>query len=168
MDQSVDVDVIVEATEWVPVALSALAEKACSAALEGLGLPANRFEIAILACDDDRIAALNADFRGKPQPTNVLSWPADDIELPLGRTPALPDPGPEGPPHELGDIAIAYQTCVREAAEQGKPLDHHLCHLLVHATLHLLGFDHINDADAAHMEALEAGILAKMGIPDPY
>ena len=68
----------------------------------------------------------------------------------------------------LGDIAIAWETCAREAAEQGKPLEHHITHLMVHATLHLLGFDHISDAEATVMETLEAEILGKMGIEDPY
>lgn len=162
------VDVIIECPDWDTMDLEALAESACTAALRGLGLPADLFEIALLACDDTRIAALNSDFRAKPQPTNVLSWPADEIDLPLGRTPVLPAPDPQGPPHELGDIAIAYQTCCREAQQQDKPFRDHVCHLLVHATLHLLGFDHINDPDAAHMEALETRILATLAIPDPY
>lgn len=168
MENAAEVDVIVEAPEWDGSNLGNLAREACSAALAQLGLVPDRFEIALLACDDARIAALNADFRGKPQPTNVLSWPSEEIELPLGQTPDLPDPVPGGPPHELGDIAIAFQTCAREAAEQGKPFPDHLRHLLVHATLHLLGFDHMNEADAAHMEGLETRILATMGVPDPY
>ncbi|MGI3185513.1 rRNA maturation RNase YbeY [Nioella aestuarii] len=162
------VDVIVEAPDWDVVDLDALAERACGAALTGLGLVPEHFEIALLACDDDRIADLNAGFRAKAQPTNVLSWPADEIDLPLGQTPELPKPDPQGSPYELGDIAIAFQTCAREAADQNKPLEDHISHLLVHATLHLLGFDHINDPDAAHMEAIETRILATMGIPDPY
>ncbi len=114
-------------------------------------------EIALLACDDTRIATLNADFRSKPSATNVLSWPSGPW------TPTrLP---PDG---ELGDIAIAYGTCVREAAEQGKALADHTTHLIVHATLHLLGFDHETDAEAGEMEALEVEILARLGLPDPY
>ncbi len=162
------VDVICEAEQWEAAGLDALAQEACCAALAGLGLPPERFEISLLACDDARIAALNADFRGKPQPTNVLSWPADDIDLPLGEVPELPAPGPDGPPYELGDIAIAFETCQREAQEQGKPFADHVRHLLVHGTLHLLGFDHINDADAAVMEGIETRVLATMGVPDPY
>jgi len=168
MDDSADVDVIVEAPEWEALGLDALAVEVCTAALTALGLPAQRFEIALLACDDARIATLNADFRDSPQPTNVLSWPATHIDLPLGGMPALPDPAPDAPRHELGDIAIAYQTCVREAHDQGKPVQDHLSHLLVHAVLHLLGFDHINDADAVQMEGLETRILANLGVPDPY
>lgn len=162
------VDVIIEAPEWEAVNLDVMAQQACSAALAELGLDSERFEIAILACDDARIAELNGDFRAKPTATNVLSWPSEDIDLPIGASPELPDPDPDGPPVELGDIAIAYETCAREASEQDKPFSDHVSHLLVHATLHLLGFDHINDADAAHMEAIETRILATMGIPDPY
>lgn len=168
MSDPVNVDVIVESPDWDAGLLESCTQEACTAALSELGMTPERFEIAILACDDARIAELNADFRGKPQATNVLSWPAQEIDLPLGGTPALPDPDPSGPPHELGDIAIAHGVCLREAAQQGKPQADHLRHLLVHATLHLLGFDHINDADAAHMEALETRILAKLGVPDPY
>ena len=162
------VDIIIEAPEWETTGLDALAGRACAAALTGLGLDPDRFEIALLACDDARIAELNGDFRSKPTPTNVLSWPSEDIDLPLGESPAMPASDPGGAPHELGDIAIAFQTCAREASEQDKPFADHVSHLLVHATLHLLGFDHINDPDAAHMEAIETRILATMGIPDPY
>ena len=76
--------------------------------------------------------------------------------------------GASGPGEELGDIAIAWDTCAREAAEAGKPLEEHLTHLIVHATLHLLGYDHENDADAELMENLESTILVDMGFPDPY
>lgn len=162
------VDVIIEAPEWEAVNLDVIAGRACSSVLAELGLDSERFEIAILACDDTRIAELNGDFRAKPTATNVLSWPAEEIELPTGQSPDLPHPDPDDPPVELGDIAIAYETCAREAEDQGKPFSDHVSHLLVHATLHLLGFDHINDPDAAHMEAIETRILATMGIPDPY
>lgn len=162
------VDVVVDAPQWASAGIESLAERVCSATLAQIGLDPDRFEIAILACDDTRIALLNTDFRSKPQPTNVLSWPSHEITLPLGRSPGFPSPDPDDSPFELGDIAIAYQTCAREANEQGKPLADHISHLLVHAALHLLGFDHINDEDAAHMEAIETRILATMGIPDPY
>jgi probable rRNA maturation factor len=115
------------------------------------------------------VAALNADFRGKPQPTNVLSWPTEDraADAP-GAMPDLPEAGDADDPEELGDIAIAWETCAREAADQGKPMGDHVTHLVVHGILHLLGFDHIDDADAALMEGIETRILASMGVPDPY
>ena len=158
------VDCIIEDLRWSDI--ETLAETATDATLERLGLEPSAFEISLLACDDDRIAALNADFRGKPQPTNVLSWPSDERgAVTEGEMPVMPSVGPDS---ELGDIAIAYDTCAREADEAGKPFAHHTLHLLVHGTLHLLGFDHIRDKDAALMEGLEVEILGKMGIPNPY
>ncbi|MGB5560001.1 MAG: rRNA maturation RNase YbeY [Paracoccaceae bacterium] len=163
------VDTLTEDHRWTNIGLDGLAETACRQALTHLGLNPDQFEISLLGCNDARIAALNADFRGKPQPTNVLSWPAEDraASSPGGR-PNLPRPSASGPPQELGDIAIAYDTCAREARDAGKPLTDHATHLLVHGVLHLLGYDHIRDEDAAVMQRLEAGILALMGQPDPY
>jgi probable rRNA maturation factor len=162
---SVELDILIEDARWADE-IATLAEPAVVAALEGVGLDPSAFEVSLLACDDARIAALNEDFRQKGQPTNVLSWPSDergvmaDGEMPL--PPKLPMDA------ELGDIAISYDTCAREAAEAGKPFAHHVTHLIVHGTLHLLGFDHIRDRDAALMEALETEILGKLDIPDPY
>ncbi len=155
-------DTIIEDPRWDALALEQLAETAASAALSHLGLDPAAFEIAVLACDDARIAALNADFRGKPTPTNVLSWPSEDRD---------PDALPRGDaqmPEELGDIAIAWDTCAREAAESGRAPEQHVTHLVVHATLHLLGYDHVDDREATVMEAIETEILGKMGIADPY
>ncbi|MEM1272817.1 MAG: rRNA maturation RNase YbeY [Pseudomonadota bacterium] len=146
---------MIEEAAWVD--LERLAKSACPAALKAVDLDADRYSVSILGCDDDRIAGLNAEFRGKPTPTNVLSWPSSDWH-----PPAPPKPG------ELGDIAIAHGICAREAAEQGKTLDDHLTHLLIHATLHLIGYDHETDADAAIMESLETAALATLGIGDPY
>lgn len=148
--------------------IEAQAATACAAALRHLGLDPGGFEISLLACDDDRIAGLNADFRGKPRPTNVLSWPSEERapDRP-GQRPELPEPG-QDEPEELGDIAIAYETCQAEAEAAGKPFDAHLRHLLVHATLHLLGYDHETDEDADLMEGTEAEILVSLGDPDPY
>lgn len=163
-------DTIIEDDRWATTEIQSLAETAACAALTHLGLDPSGFEIAILACDDAQIATLNAQFREKPTPTNVLSWPSEDRAAQIdGAGPDLPDsPSAGAPPEELGDIAIAYETCAREATDAGKPLDHHLTHLIIHATLHLLGYDHIRDKDATLMERIETDILGKMGIPDPY
>ena len=155
------VDLLIEDDRWQAAGLDALAERACGAALARLGVVGA--EISLLACDDARIAVLNAEFRGKPAATNVLSWPSEDR--------AADEPGGDPVPPEdleLGDIAIAWETCAREAEAAGRPFADHVTHLLVHGTLHLLGYDHIDDKDAGLMEALEVEILGKLGIADPY
>jgi len=163
------VDIVIEDGRWEAFGLEALAERACGAALDGLGLGRDGFTVVLMGCNDARIAELNADFRGKPQPTNVLSWPSDEraAETP-GEEPDLPEPGDDEEPCELGDIAIAWETCAREAAEQGKPMADHVTHLVVHGLLHCLGYDHVDDADAAVMEGHEVRILASLGLSDPY
>jgi probable rRNA maturation factor len=104
-----------------------------------------------LLTDDKAIRDLNRRFRRQDKPTNVLSFPA-----------------PQNPERFLGDVALAYGVCAREAAEQGKPLQNHLQHLVAHGVFHLLGYDHETDAQAEEMEGLERGVMAGLGIPDPY
>lgn len=164
------VDLCIEDAAWSEAELQALANTACAETLLHLGLRPEAHEIALLACSDARIAALNTEFRAKPQPTNVLSWPETDLAPETaGARPALPETNPQGPDDGfLGDIAIAFETCAREANEQDKTFEAHVTHLMVHATLHLLGYDHIRDEDATLMEALETEILGKLGIADPY
>lgn len=163
------VDTLIEAPGWDGIDLAGLGERAGRAVLADLGLDAAGFEICLMGCDDARIAELNADFRGKPQPTNVLSWPSEERGAAVdGDAPDRPEPGMAMMPESLGDIAIAFETCAREAAEQGKDFESHVMHLLVHGTLHLLGYDHIRDGDAALMEAAEIRILDRMGIANPY
>lgn len=162
------VDVIVEDDRWLNADISALSQTSCAATLAELDLQAHDFEIALLACDDARITALNIDFRDKSSATNVLSWPSDDLaSKDDGALPSLPHSGVDFP-QELGDIAISFDTCVVEAKAQNKALQAHVSHLLVHGCLHLLGYDHIREKDAALMEGLEVAILAKIGIADPY
>lgn len=163
------VETVIEDARWAAFGLEALAERAGRATLAILGLPVAGFSISLMGCDDARIAVLNADFRGKPTPTNVLSWPSEERgpEF-VGEAPELPDPGDPDDPDPLGDIAIAWETCAREAEAQGKPMTDHVTHLIVHGILHLLGYDHIEDEDAALMEALEVRILASLGVSDPY
>ncbi len=150
---------------WEETQLESLAERAARATLEYLSLPPDEWDIVVLGCDDAEISTLNLKFRGKSQSTNVLSWPS--VERGAKRAGDTPD-APQGPDPELGDIAIAYETCMREADEAGKPLADHVTHLIIHATLHLLGYDHIRDQDATLMEQTEVAILGKLGLPDPY
>ena len=158
------VDVIIEDERWSGVDLEALATKAEAWVFRELDLGED-WELCVMACDDARIADLNAEFREKPTPTNVLSWPSEERGAEdAGTHPEKPD----GPDPELGDIAISYETCMREAEEAQKPFEDHVTHLLVHGILHLLGYDHIRDQDATLMETLETKILGKMGISDPY
>lgn len=160
MPDEIAADCVIEDDRWQTAGLDDLTTRAVTAALSWHDVGG---EVVVMGCYDARIAVLNADFRGKPQATNVLSWPATEpAPRAPGTVPVLPDTD------EWGDIAIAYDTCAAEAQAQGKPFDHHVTHLLVHATLHLLGYDHLNDPDAERMEATERAILADLNIPDPY
>ncbi len=160
------VDTVIEDARWQAVGLARLADRAALATLAHLGLDPGDWEVALLGCDDARIAALNEDFRDKAAPTNVLSWPSDERGAEVdGAPPAPPEPGPDP---ELGDIAIAYDTCDREALAAGKPMEDHVTHLLVHGLLHLLGYDHVRDKDATLMERTEIEILGKLGLGNPY
>ena len=146
------IEVQVEDAGWrvaLPEAES-LAEAAAGAALAALAEPMAG-DLVILLTNDAEVQALNARYRGKDQPTNVLSFPAG--------------PNPHG---HLGDVALALGVCKAEAKAQGKPLADHLRHLVAHGVLHLVGYDHEAEAEAETMEALEREILAGLGVPDPY
>lgn len=161
-------DVMVQAPDWASVDLEGLAQRAVGQTLGHLRVPAALAELALVGCDDAAIADMNAEFRQKPTPTNVLSWPAQPLApVRPGIAPPPPLAGPDGA-YDLGDIAISYDTCAREARESGKDLPAHVTHLIVHGTLHLLGYDHETDADAALMEGLEVEILGILGLDDPY
>lgn len=134
--------------------------KAAAAVAPELGN--ERLIASVLFTSDAEIHTLNREWRARDKPTNVLSFPmlerADLLAL-----------APEGPPEMLGDIALAHETCAREATDKGVSLDQHAAHLILHGLLHLAGHDHeISDADAEGMEALEVKALALMGIADPY
>ncbi len=161
-------DIAVEDERWDQNTLAKVALKSVAQTLHQIGQDPERAEITILACDDERIAELNSEFRDKPKPTNVLSWPSVErgARHPGGE-PMPPEAGPDGL-FELGDIAISYDTCLREALAGQKAFLDHVTHLIVHATLHLLGYDHETEPDAALMERLEVKILGKLGLDDPY
>ncbi|WP_322185225.1 rRNA maturation RNase YbeY [Fulvimarina sp. 2208YS6-2-32] len=113
-------------------------------------------EVSVTLTDDKAVHEINCQWRDKDGPTNVLSFPMQALE-PGDR------PGPL-----LGDLVLAFETCAREAGDEGKPFVNHARHLLVHGFLHCLGYDHMDEGEAEEMEDLERAILAGMGIPDPY
>ena len=161
-------DVLIEDDRWQRVDIEAVAARAITATLHHRGLDPDTCEVSLLACDDAHIATLNADFRAKAAATNVLSWPAEErAAAAQGAHPVRPRPGPDGMT-ELGDIAISFDTCVAEATAADKPFSAHVTHLIVHGTLHLLGYDHIRDGDGDLMEALEVEILGNLGLDSPY
>jgi probable rRNA maturation factor len=145
------IDVEVEEPAWIAALpdAEALTVAAGEATLASEGAVGEG--VTLLLTDDRTVADLNRRFRGQDKPTNVLSFPA-----------------PQNPERFLGDIALAYGVCAEEAQAQGKPLAHHLQHLVAHGVLHLLGYDHMSDAQADEMEGLERAVLAGLGVPDPY
>lgn len=152
------VSIEVEDAAWqVLSSVEVLVRSAVAAALSGTEFEDDMSEIAVLLTNDSSMAAINAEWRGKNKPTNVLSFPTPS-DMPL----------PAGEPRPLGDIVLAFGVVSREAAEQGKTLHDHTAHLIVHGTLHLLGYDHESEAEALEMEALETSILKGLGISDPY
>jgi probable rRNA maturation factor len=154
---TLDVDVSVEADAWSAVAdLDDLSRKAIDAVLtETRDAVAPAAEVSLLFCDDEKIQELNKAWRGMDKPTNVLSFPAAQ-------------PGAVAKAPLLGDIVVAFETVQRESLEEHKQLSDHVSHMVVHGFLHLLGYDHENDADAEKMESAEQRILARLGIADPY
>jgi len=163
-----NLDLNLQDERWERLDLLALATRAVAATLTHLGLDAQACEVSLLGCDDTCIARLNGEYRDKPTATNVLSWPAQDLAAPsAGREPSLPGADFIGD-IALGDIAVAYDTCLREAEVAGISLSDHVTHLIVHGTLHLLGYDHIRDADATLMETLEVRVLGSLGVKNPY
>ena len=158
MQLEVDLEEPWPAGDW-----EALAARAADAAAQVAPELANpRLSASLLFTSDAEIHALNREWRQRDKATNVLSFPMlSRVELF-----ALSE---QGPPELLGDVALAYETCAREAAEKGIPLEDHAAHLIVHGLLHLAGHDHeTTAADADAMEALETKALALLGVADPY
>ena len=153
----------IEIEGWPSGDWAALSERAAGACAPVTPELANaRLSVSLLFTTDEEVHTLNREWRERDKPTNVLSFPM----LTRGE---LLDLAGDGPPVMLGDLALAYATCAREAEEKSVPLDHHAAHLIVHGFLHLAGYDHeTSEEDADKMEALEVRILAKLGIADPY
>lgn len=157
---AVEVDLAVEDDRWAG-ALPGLADMvtaAVGAALAGAGEDGPS-EVSVVLTSDAAVRALNRDYRGKDAPTNVLSFAVREAGTP---------PPPPGVPETLGDVVVAFETTGTEAADAGKALTAHLCHLLVHGVLHLVGYDHQDESQAEEMEGLETEVLAGLGIADPY
>jgi probable rRNA maturation factor len=158
MNLDISVEFPWPAGSWEELAVRT-AEAAAQVAPE---LASPRLVASLLFTSDAEIRALNREWRGKDSPTNVLSFPM----LAREELSALPE---DGPPEMLGDVALAHETCAREAAERQVPLEHHAAHLVIHGLLHLAGHDHeAGTDDAEAMESLEIKALAIMGIANPY
>lgn len=161
---AVKVDLRVDCKVWKDALpdVKKTVEKAVRAAWKAgntgdFALPVKNAEVSVMLTNDDAVHALNREYRGVDRPTNVLSFAAlDDEDEPIVD------------PMLLGDIVVAFETTEREAAEQNKSPEEHFFHLIVHGVLHLIGYDHVEDADAEVMEALETKIMIENGMDDPY
>ena len=148
-----EVDVVEDDGDWSALSdARTLIEQAAAAIAREMGGGEGTGAVAVALSSDADVEVLNRQFRGKPKPTNVLSFPA----------------GEGAPDGFIGDVILAAETVRREADEQGVPLAHHVQHLVVHGILHLFGYDHISTADAERMEAIEISILSKLGVANPY
>ena len=147
--------------DWAELARSAAVAAIAESAFPQLGSGARSVELSVRLTSDAEVHALNSEWRGKDKPTNVLSFPmAEPDELEISDA--------AGPELMLGDVILARGVCAAEAADKGIPLESHAAHLMVHGTLHLLGYDHEDEDSAADMEAREVRALARIGIADPY
>jgi probable rRNA maturation factor len=146
---------------WVELVRGAAEAAIAESAFPQLAASPRHVEISVLLTDDDTVRELNAAYREKDKPTNVLSFPMTDPN-------DLRDTKVDGPELLLGDIVLARGVCEAEAMQKGVSVDDHATHLIVHGTLHLLGYDHDDDDEASEMEAREIRALARLGIPNPY
>jgi len=151
IETAAGIETVIEDARWTEALGDAQALAACCFDAARQGRPELAGEVALLLADDATLSKLNARFRGRDKPTNVLSFPSG-----------------ETPPGFIGDIALAFETCEKEAAEKSIALADHAAHLIVHGLLHLAGHDHEEDAEAEVMEALEVDILDAIGVSNPY
>jgi len=161
LDIALDADPEWDSSDWSGLARSAATAAIAESAFPQLGASQRSVELGVRLTGDDEVRALNALWRGKDTATNVLSFPlAESDEFDEGTA--------DGPELMLGDIVLAHGVCAAEAADKGIGIEQHASHLLVHGTLHLLGYDHHDDDSATDMEAREVRALARLGIADPY
>jgi len=161
-------DIVLEAdpewdssTGWDELAAKAVNAAIAESAFPQLAKGPRVVELSVRLAGDEEVQELNAKWRGKDKPTNVLSFPMSEPS-------ELADSSGPGPELMLGDMILAHGVCQREAEENAIPVERHAAHLMVHGTLHLLGYDHGDDAAASDMEAREVKALARLGIADPY
>ena len=148
-------------TDWSLLVRRAAESALAESAFPQLAAGKRPVEIGVRLTGDEEVRALNSEWRGKDKPTNVLSFPLAELA-------ELKDANGDGPELMLGDIVLARGVCEREAAAKAISVEAHATHLLVHGTLHLLGYDHHDDDQAADMESREVRALARLGIADPY
>ena len=159
------VDLVMEDARWKTLNLLQIANAAFKETLSQLNLRSENFICCILACSSKKIKGLNTQFRGKNSSTNVLSFPST-LEIRKVKSSSQFEANVD--PFELGDIAIAFEVCKKEADVSKIDFEHHVYHLIIHSVLHLLGYDHEEEKNAAEMEKIEVQVLANLGINNPY
>lgn len=159
------VDLIIEDSRWEALNLFLIANAAFKETLSELNLRSENFVCSILACSSEKIKGLNAQFRGKNNSTNVLSFPSRSGKHDTKNSLKFKA---DADPLELGDIAIAYEVCNKEAKVSKIKFEDHVYHLIIHSVLHLLGYDHEEEKNATEMEKIEVQVLANLGISNPY
>ncbi len=166
MSPSITIDVRVISHSWserVPGVVG-LCETTVRTVFDAVKPPLGAAEVSIVLADAERSRILNRDYRGMDKPTNVLAFAVLDAPAEMAALARNQD----AMPVPLGDVILAYEPCSEESAAQGKTFVDHLCHLVVHGMLHLLGYDHETQADAEKMERLEISVLAALDVPNPY
>ncbi len=153
-----EIDIVQQAGNWpIEEAIAALTEKAISVSIDVAKLKLRQnSELSVVLSNDEEVQVLNKNWRKIDSPTNVLSFPVEDISV--GEMPGM----------LLGDIVLSFETITREAENQGVSFDNHFLHLVIHGFLHIFGYDHIDDKDAVEMEAVEIACLSRLGIANPY
>lgn len=161
LEIAIDADEEWDSSRWEPLIRSAAEAAVAESAFPQLGKSERSIELSVRLTSDEQVRALNSQWRGKDKSTNVLSFPMlepDDLET----------ANVAGPELLLGDIVLARGICAAEAADKQVTIEAHATHLIVHGTLHLLGYDHHDDQEASDMEAREVRALARLGVADPY
>ncbi len=161
LEIAIDADAEWDSSSWDRLVREAAEAAIAESAFPQLTSSRRAIELSVRLTSNSEVQALNSTWRGKDNPTNVLSFPQMEPD-------ALDNIDADGPELMLGDIVLAHGVCEREAREKAIPLEAHAAHLVVHGTLHLLGYDHGDDAGAEAMEQREVRALARLGIADPY